>query len=66
MFLLAAACMISGALAYIFFGSADVQYYNDPDWREKKKAKEVLARKDAAKMARRKVDRRISALSNEI
>ena len=29
--------MILGALAYIFFGSADVQYYNDPDWREKKK-----------------------------
>ena len=58
--------MISGALAYILFGSADVQYYNDPDWREKKKAKEVLARKDAAKMTRRKVDRRISALSNEI
>ena len=37
MFLLAAACMILGALSYIFFGSADVQYYNDPDWREKKK-----------------------------
>ena len=36
-FLLAAACMILGALSYIFFGSADVQYYNDPDWREKKK-----------------------------
>ena len=35
-FLLAAACMILGALSYIFFGSADVQYYNDPDWREKK------------------------------
>ena len=29
--------MISGALSYICFGSADVQYYNDPDWREKKK-----------------------------
>ena len=35
--LAAAACMILGALSYIFFGSADVQYYNDPDWREKKK-----------------------------
>ena len=35
---MAAACMISGALAYILFGSAEVQYYNDPDWREKKKS----------------------------
>ena len=33
--------MISGALSYIFFGSADVQYYNDPDWREKKKTAEA-------------------------
>ena len=40
-FLLAAACMILGALSYIFFGSADVQYYNDPDWREKKKTAAV-------------------------
>ena len=42
-FLLAAACMILGALSYIFFGSADVQYYNDPDWREKKKT--VMSKK---------------------
>ena len=27
--------MIVGAFSYIFFGTADVQYYNDPGWREK-------------------------------
>ena len=27
--------MIVGASSYIFFGTADVQYYNDPDWRER-------------------------------
>ena len=27
--------MIVGAFSYIFFGTADVQYYNDPGWRER-------------------------------
>ena len=33
--------MIVGALGYIFFGTADVQHYNDPDWKEKKNKKKT-------------------------
>ena len=65
-FFLNAACMTVGMLSLICFATADVQYYDDPEWREKKRAKEILAKKDAAKMSRLGVDRRISALSNEI
>ena len=42
-FLLAAAFMIVGALSYIFFGTADVQYYNDPDWKEERKKTVLVA-----------------------
>ena len=31
----------------ILFATADVQYYDDPDWRIKKKAKKILSEKDA-------------------
>ena len=65
-FFLNAACMTVGMLSLICFATADVQYYDDPEWREKKGAKEILAKKNAAKMSRLGVDRRISALSNEI
>ena len=29
-------------LILVIFGTADVQYYDDPDWRMKKKAKKIL------------------------
>ena len=41
--------MIVGALGYIFLGSADVQHYNDPNWKEKKKEKKTeVARPEAS------------------
>ena len=65
-FILNAACMAAGMLSLICFATADVQYYDDPEWKEKKKARQINAKKEAAKITRLKVDRRISALSNEI
>ena len=47
MFLLNAACMVAGMMSLILFATADVQYYDDPDWRIKKKAKKILSEKDA-------------------
>ena len=46
-FLLNAACMAAGMLSLILFATADIQYYDDPDWRAKKKAKKMLTEKEA-------------------
>ena len=62
MFLLAAACMAAGCMSLVLFATADVQHYNDPDWRAKKKAKQILANEEAVKIAKCKSkDRRLSA-----
>ena len=37
-FILAALFNASGALLFIILGTAEVQHYNDPEWREKKKS----------------------------
>ena len=59
--------MIAGMLSLIVFATADIQYYNDPDWRAKKEARKNLAIEDTLKIPRRKsMDRRFSVMSNEI
>ena len=32
--------MAAGMLSFIALGTAEVQYYNDPDWKERKKSEE--------------------------
>jgi hypothetical protein len=36
-YLLAAVIISSGAISFLIFGTADVQFYNDPNWRDKRK-----------------------------
>ena len=53
--------MAAGMLILIIFGTADVQYYDDPDWRAKKKAKKILANEHVLKINRHSsMDRRFS------
>ena len=33
-------------LSLVLFATADIQYYNDPDWRAKKKAKTIHSKTD--------------------
>ena len=41
-FFLGALFNAAGALLFIVLCTAEVQYYNDPEWREKKKSKQVM------------------------
>jgi hypothetical protein len=36
-YLLAAVIISSGAISFLIFGTAEVQFYNNPDWRDKRK-----------------------------
>ena len=41
-FFLAAIFSALGSLSFIILCTAEVQHYNDPEWREKKKSKQVM------------------------
>ncbi len=42
-FLLAAILLALGTISFLIFGTATVQHYNDPDWREKRKREKLAA-----------------------